>query len=747
MFKRKATTRGAIAPRLPFWEFSTRICGLNQPDSKVQFTTAQRALWRSVDRRVGLTPEEAEAYRALTGKAPWTEGSKAPPFICQTLCRGGGKTLLLATIACYEAATNPYQGAPGETVAVVILCPRVKQARDLMRYAKAHFERDTLRPLLAGDPVKDEIRLRNGRIIRVQAVDKSGGAARGPTYICSLFDESAFLNHDGLVIDQSQWQAVLAGSRGVESFRGVLSSTPNGQSGFFYETFFEHFGATGTAWEVFKGPVDLIRPDMDQGLLQEYMRADEEAYKREFLCDFSAGTGSQRFFVAGQVESAIMQGVVKIEPEPLATYTCSVDPSGGAHDVFTVTIIQRLEDGTLKQVLCRGYDPKESPITVHDIAREIRDLIAPYGVRAIYGDIFGGNWVSEAFAAVGLEYQTRGFNAQQKVQRAAALRESFQTGRLKLLDIAEQTRELVEYEQKTLPSGQVSVNHPNVKGGSDDYLDALALAHWEALGSLAELHPPDGLYASWNTAETRKLYRGGKYPYCHEDRFLSAAEIAAKGEGPAWIIDNALKHVDFALYSLGELAAWAGVSASQLMAHWGRDAVLQHAWMRWTLAETGRNNPRALNELGVFPAIPVWPEIRRKVIEAERPEDVIKFSFISNPFGYKHNEDRPGEYSITAGNFFGRWPIDFFCPSLTRGQVPACPPWLPPFRRWNVFPENSEIFELPEQIHTKAINEIFDRAAARRKAEIRKYKKGQVALQAPNNEGEGGAIPFIGRSW
>ena len=81
---------GASCPRPPFWEFATRLCGLGQDDSKIDFTTAQRAIWKSVDRRIALTVEEGEAYRALTGKAPWKAGSKVPPFICMTLCRGGG---------------------------------------------------------------------------------------------------------------------------------------------------------------------------------------------------------------------------------------------------------------------------------------------------------------------------------------------------------------------------------------------------------------------------------------------------------------------------------------------------------------------------------------------------------------------------------------------------------------------------------------------------------------------------------
>jgi hypothetical protein len=722
---------GALAPRIPFWDFATRICGLGQPDSKVQFMVAQRAIWKSVDRRVALTREEVAAYRELTGKPPWKVGSKPPHFIAQTLCRGGGKTLLLATIAVYEATTNSYEAQPGETVAVVALAPRLKQSRDLMRYAKAHFERPTLAPLLKRS-VSEEIELVNGRLLRCQAVDKSGGAARGPTYICALFDESAFLNHDGLIIDEQQWQAVLAGARGVADFRGVLSSTPNGKSGFFWETFDSYFSKQDSPWEVFQGPVDFVRPDMDRGLLQEFMRSDPEAYKREFECDFSAGTGASTFFNAGQVEAAIMQGITNIEPSgPTASYACAVDPSGGKNDTFTVTVLERLDDGTIRQCLARGWDPKETPLTVHEIAKEIRDLVAPFGVRTVSGDVFGGSWVSEAFAAVGLTYEVRGFNAQLKLQRAAALRESFAVGRLHLLDVPKQTRELCLYEQRTLPSGAVTCGHPNTKDGSDDYLDSLGLAHWELLGNIAELHPPAGLLTR-DKADKDKLYAGGHHPGYHRlggRLAVTGREIAELGPGPEWICENAFKHWQFALWSLGELATHAAIAPVQLMCHFGRDTVLQHCWMRWILATASED--REILELGDFPSIPAWREIKRRVSECGRG-GVVSFGTLLSPRQRYYSEYVVG--TANSGQFFEEnWPPDLLKLSQTRAWVPTCPPWTKPRREWGVFPENFHAFswtrdqEWAPRIESIFKEADFERYLAKKKLEQQRADRG-VAL-------------------
>jgi hypothetical protein len=700
----------------------------------VQLTTAQRALWKAYDRQTALTAEEAEAYTKLTGKPPWKAGSKAPHFVCMTLSRGGGKSLLLATIAVYEAITNPYEAAPGETVAIVALAPRLKQSKDLFRYSKAHLERPALAPFVESI-VAEEIRLVNGRLLRTQACDKSGGAARGPTYITALFDESAFLNHDGLVIDEEQWRAILAGARGVSDFRGVLSSTPNGKAGFFWETFDEYFGRQGAPWDVFSGPQPLIRPEMDQGLLQEFQRADPEAFKREFLCDFTAGTGAATFFNAGQVESCIESGVIEVPSSgPVASYSCAVDPSGGSNDCFTVCIVERLEDGSIRQCLARAWDPKEQAFSVNAVAREIAELIAPFGIRTVYGDIFGGQWVAEAFAAVGLEYQVRGFNGQNKLQRAACLRELFSTGRIRLLDIAKQTKELTEYEEKRLQSGQVSVNHPNTKDGSDDYLDALALAVWELVGQLTEIHPPGSLING--SKLVREGFDGGRYPMTTPSSagiplrfYMPAKDIAAKGENARWLMGNWSRDWRYALCSVGELAWLCGISPYEWMNFLGRDLVLQHQWMRWVCGyyrdAQSIIRGRQIVAVGDFPNIPAFKEIKARTVNNEfHTRGIVSFGVATEPAQAKLGETYIRENGQTyIGSALGSWPCDLtFASSVyPNGDVPvsrcpACPPFASARHEWNVFVDDGthRYFAWPRETYSGLMEEVFEEGAFER---------------------------------
>lgn len=697
---------GALAPRIPFWHFATTICGISEPESKVQLTPAQRAIWKSYDRRVALTRDEADKYRQMAGKEPWKVGDKAPPFFLMTLTRGGGKSLLLATIAVYEAVTNTYRAAPGETVAVVALAPRKKQAKDMLGYAKAHLKRPGLAPLVAKMP-EEEILLANSRSIRIVAVDTSGGAARGPTYITTLFDESAFLGFEGKVVDADQWKAIIAGARGVDDFHGVLSSTPNGEQGFFFETFDANFGKQGGAWEVFKGEQPVVRPEMSRELLDEYRRADEEAFKREFLVDFKAGTGVEKFFIKAQVEQCIQAGIIEVPPgHHTVQYQCAVDPTGGAHDWMTMTIVERLPGGSVRQCLARGWDPtEENAPTVNDIAKEISELVAPYGIDTVYGDVFGGAWVTEAFAAVGLEYETRGFGGPQKVQRASLLRELFATGQIELLDAPRQTKELCEYEKKTLPSGNVSVNHPLTKTGSDDFLDSLALATWELVGNDVKIHPPEVLQR-WDSKKWKKdLFDGGVYPSVDPEDSETAAKIIAKGEGPAWVLRNWSKDWRYCQCSLGELAWLCGVGPIQMANVLGRDTVLQLTWARWILGYWKQPAQLDIVLAAEFDQLPGFADLKNRIREAGSTKGLVSHQVAGVEPGWM---SLPGDWQPSS------------CPSKNPSKGvsrdPAWHPWTKPDPAWGLVHDVAELYGRPwrDKPWAEQVEAVFARSRRRR---------------------------------
>lgn len=671
----------ALAPRIPFWIFATEICGVNEAGAKVQLTPGQAAVWKSYDRQVGMTADEAEAYQNMTGKAPWPPGSKAPPFLLLVLTRGGGKSLLLATIAVYEAVTNPYVAAPGETVAVTAMGPRVKHAEDMLGYACAHLARPALAPFVSTE-LDGAIVLRNGRSLRVVAADASGTGVRGPTNICVVFDEFAFLGYDGKVIDEDQWHAAVSGARGVTDFRGIMSSTPNGEAGFFWETFDEYHGVENDSWEVMQGPQPIVAPYFSAEYLAE-MRRDADRFQREFLCDFSAGSGVEKFFVTTQIDQCVMGGVESVPPQCglSVEYVCAVDPTGGAHDWMTMVIVERLEDGSVRQCVAKGWDPTISgAATVHSIAKEIAEIVEPYGIRTVYGDVFGGAWVTEAFAAVGLEYETRGFGGPSKVQRASLMRELLATGRIKLLDNATQTRELKEYEKKILHSGAVSVNKPLTKHGSDDFLDSLVLAAWELVGNDTKIHPPDVLI-KWDRKKWKKdLFGANQYPSRDAHESDTAAKIIAKGEGPAWVLRNWTKDWRYCQCSLGELSWLCGVGPVQMVGVLGADLALQSAWLRWVLA----NHQLDIDFIQQthFVGIPGFEEIKDRIVRQRSADRIVTYDSVFADAW--HPGSLPGDWQPSA--------VKSKSADVGVSKAPAFPPWTAPPKEWGLMLDVEDVY-------------------------------------------------------
>ena len=627
-----------------------------------------------------MTQEESELYTEMTGKPPWKPGSKAPPFLLLVLSRGAGKSLLLSTIAVYEALTNKYISAPGETAAIVAMGPRVKHVEDMLRYSKAHLSRSSLAPFVLRE-VDGTIVLKNGRYLRVVASDSSGTAVRGTTNICTLFDEFAFLGYDGKVLDVDQWNAAVSGARGVSDFHAVMSSTPNGEAGFFYDTFDEYFGVENDSWEVFLGPQPIVAPYFTEEYLRE-MRRDADRFQREFMCDFSAGSGVEKFFVTTQIEQCVVGGVESVPPRGLSVeYVCAVDPTGGAHDWMTMVIVERLEDGSVRECVAKGWDPQISgAATVHSIAKEIAEIVEPYGIRTVYGDVFGGAWVTEAFAAVGIEYETRGFGGPSKVQRASLMRELLATGRIQLLDNATQTRELKEYEKRILHSGAVSVNKPLTKHGSDDFLDSLVLATWELVGNDTKIHPPEVL-VKWDSKKWKKeLFGSDKYPSREVQESDTASKIIAKGSGPEWVLKNWSKDWRYCQCSIGELSWLCGVGPIQMVGVLGADLALQSSWLRWVLAYHKFDTDFILSMH--FTGIPGFEEVKDRIIRQRVTDRIVTYDSVG-PEAW-HMGSLPGDWQPSA--------VKSRSEEVGVSKSPVFPPWTAPPKEWGLMLDVDEVY-------------------------------------------------------
>jgi hypothetical protein len=668
----------ALAPRIPFWDFAKNVLGFESGKHKVKkFSPGQAAIWKSYDRMVAMTEEESDVYATMTGLDPWELKSKPPHNMLLALSRGAGKTMLLSAIAIYEILTNEYEAMIGESVVVTVICPRVKQAKKIIKYAKGLCETSDLVKHSLDSVIDDAIRFVGGRNIIVSAADQEGTAARSDTTLVLLMDEEAFLSPNE---DKQIYESASGSGRGVKTFRSILSSSVNGEGNHFHQLFSKYHGERNKLWEIYYGPADVVYPDVlsDPDAETKSVESPDE-YRREYFCDFSAGSVREKFFNKNDVKACIMTGVTSIDKiSQSAQYIAATDPSGGVEDAFTLTVCERLDDGSVRQCLARAWDPSEEGFTLNDTIDEIASLVAPYSISTIYGDIFGGQFVSEAFAAVGLDYQVKGFNNVNKLQRASCLRHLFHDKKIMILDDDKQYREIKEYESKRLPSGAISVNHPDK--GSDDMLDALALATWELVGHDVKLHPPEQLQV-YNEKNHYKMYTNNKYPQViGRGPVLSDDEIMAGGEGPKWMVNNWSKNWRTALLSIGEIAHTCGIGPFPTMNMLGRETVLQHAWMRWVLGYWGREihfKNGDISELTKYPLcfsrIKAWPEIIRQ-INMIGFENVITYQCLGIE----------GQDPYSIPDEWQTWKVEATNPVLGIAEQAARPPWTRPMKEWGI---------------------------------------------------------------
>jgi hypothetical protein len=186
---------------------------------------------------------------------------------------------------------------------------------------------------------------------------------------------------------------------------------------------------------------------------------------------------------ADLIEKAIETG--RRERGPIdKTYYAFCDPSGGAHDTFTLAI-GHVEGQRMVLDLCRGIRPPFDPSLV---VKEFAGILKAYRCYSVTGDRYAGEWVRESFSKCGISYYHSELNKSEIYLEALPL---FTQGSVDLLDDQRLIVELMQLERRTRASGRDSVDHP--QGGRDDFSNsacgALVLcaqlkSHWVGMVKL-----------------------------------------------------------------------------------------------------------------------------------------------------------------------------------------------------------------------------------------------------------------------
>lgn len=406
--------------------------------------------------------------------------------------RRGGKTDKFAsTIVAYEALFGGHEQwvSPGQPVYIFQVAQDLRNAQHALHFIFAAIEESPIgRELLDGPPVSDEIRLKNGIIIK--CVPCTLKAVRGFACAVAVFDEVGvwYQESDSANPDYEIYRAIKPAQMQFPNKLLVGISSPYNKQGLlykYYEAGTDGRKAPFNERRAFRNTLVIHSPTASMGnrlvsreSLEEERDRDVRAFERECLAVFQDSISG--FLDSRQLRESVDVGVLEREPLPHRyTYIAAIDPAF-KHDAFALTIFHLDEDGKVIQDAIRRELPKGGKALNPDaIFSSFKQLLDSYGVVLLYSDQYHLESLQQLALAHGFLIEGVPFKATNKAMIYGSMQQLLNQGRLRLLDNETCLKELRQLEKKLTQGGVVQISAPT--GQYDDLAAATAIATYKAL--------------------------------------------------------------------------------------------------------------------------------------------------------------------------------------------------------------------------------------------------------------------------
>ena len=409
-----------------------------------------------------LTPAQQATYRACTGRSEMPAALVSEAWL---VCgRRSGKSFTLALIAVFLACFKdwrPYLG-PGERGTIMVIAADRKQARTIMRYVKG---------LLHGVPMlartieaerTESIDLQNRITIEVHTA--SFRTVRGYTIVAALLDELAFWrSEDSANPDVEVIHALRPAMATVPGAMLLCASSPYARRGALWNAYDRHFGRDGDPILVWQAPTRTMNPSVPQSVVDEALADDESHARAEYLAEFR--TDVEAFLTREAVQAVVSRNVRERPPLTALRYFAFTDPSGGAHDSFTLGIAHRENDKVVLDCIRETRPPFSPESVVGEFAATLRS----YRISTVQGDRYAGDWPREQFRKRGITYLPA---TKPKSDLYLALLPGINSGQVDLLENDKLLAQLIGLERRTARSGKDSIDH--APGAHDDVANVVA---------------------------------------------------------------------------------------------------------------------------------------------------------------------------------------------------------------------------------------------------------------------------------
>jgi hypothetical protein len=235
----------------------------------------------------------------------------------------------------------------------------------------------------------------------------------------------------------------------------ILISSAHKRSGLLYQKWKDHYGRNDEDVLVVKGTTLQFNPLFDAKIIARQLAADPQLYGAEYNSEWRDDLAT---FISRQLlEAAVDTDVIVRPPQPDVQYFAFDDPSGGAHDSYTLGIAH--QDMRSDDVLLDLLYERFAPLNPDEVTTEIAALLREYRCTEVTGDDYGKRWVSDAYNRIGITRRKSDLDRSGIYLNVLPL---FASGRARLLDNQRLIGQFANLERRTFPSGKDKIDHEAV---------------------------------------------------------------------------------------------------------------------------------------------------------------------------------------------------------------------------------------------------------------------------------------------
>ncbi len=344
-----------------------------------------------------MSDAELALYRKHTGRTARPNAPAREAWM--VIGRRGGKAGFMALVAAYLALFRDYAPylSPGEVATVALIAADRRQARVLMGYIRALLKPDVLAQRVERETAEG-FDLVNG--VRIEVHTANFRATRGYSYACVIADEIAFWMNDESSAnpDTEILNAIRPGMATLPTSMLICASSPHARRGELWNAYRRYWGKDGAPL-VWKATTAEMNPTIDPRIIEDALERDPAAASAEYLAEFR--TDVETFISREAVEACVSLGAIERGRVGGISYRAFVDPSGGSSDAMTLAIAHREGD----RIVLDAVRERRPPFSPESVVAEFCGTLRSYGISAVTGDRYAGEWAREPFRKRGIGYQ------------------------------------------------------------------------------------------------------------------------------------------------------------------------------------------------------------------------------------------------------------------------------------------------------------------------------------------------------